>query len=227
MGGGLMQLVACSAQDIYLTGNPQITFFKVVYRRHTNFSMESIEQTFNGTADFGKKVSCTISRNGDLVSRVYLEAKLPAIAAASGKKACWTNYVGHALIKSVEVEIGGQRIDKHCGEWMHVWNELTQTSGHKNGYAEMVGNTHALTDYTNITTDPSPTLYIPLQFWFCRNPGLALPLIALQYHEVKVNIEFNSWDNCIRRETTASNDKGGTPAQLVAASLYVDYISRY
>ena len=107
-----------------------------------------------------RRLACTISRNGDLVSRVYLEAKLPAIAAAVAKRLVGTNYVGHALIKSVEVEIGGQRIDKHYGEWMHVWNELTQTSGHKNGYAEMVGNTHqALTDYTNITTDPSPTLY--------------------------------------------------------------------
>ena len=92
MGGGLMQLVAYGAQDIYLTGNPQITFFKVVYRRHTNFSMESIEQTFNGSADFGKKVSCTISRNGDLVSRVYLQAQLP-----SGCQ--WKTWVGHKLIK--------------------------------------------------------------------------------------------------------------------------------
>ena len=224
MGGGLMQLVAYGAQDIYLTGNPQITFFKVVYRRHTNFSMESIEQTFNGTADFGKKVSCTISRNGDLVSRVYLEAKLPAIAAGGSEKACWTNYVGHALIKSVEVEIGGQRIDKHYGEWMHIWNELTQTEGHKNGYAEMVGNTHDLTDYKTAGTDASPTLYIPLQFWFCRNPGLALPLIALQYHEVKVNIEFNDWDNCVRRAKDTVGSKGVSHATMVGASLYVDYI---
>ena len=73
MGGGLMQLVAYGAQDIYLTGNPQITFFKVVYRRHTNFSMEAIQQTFDGTADFGRDVSATISRNGDLVYRMYLE----------------------------------------------------------------------------------------------------------------------------------------------------------
>ena len=113
MGGGLMQLVAYGAQDIYLTGNPQITFFKVVYRRHTNFSMESIEQTFNGSADFGKKVTCTISRNGDLISRVYLQVTLPRIECSDSEdRFRWLNWIGHTLIKNVEVEIGGQRIDK-------------------------------------------------------------------------------------------------------------------
>ena len=119
-----MQLVAYGAQDIYLTGNPQITFFKVVYRRHTNFSMESIEQTFNGFPDFGKKVTCPISRNGDLVHRIYLQAELPSAGTA---------WAGHKLIKSVEVEIGGQRIDKHYADWLHIWNELTQTTGHWDG----------------------------------------------------------------------------------------------
>ena len=113
MGGGLLQLVAYGAQDIYLTGNPQITFFKVVYRRHTNFSVESIEQTFNGTADFGKRVTCTISRNGDLINRVYLQVTLPAVECPGKNSYCfrWVNYVGHMLIRNVEVEIGGQRIN--------------------------------------------------------------------------------------------------------------------
>lgn len=120
-----MQLVAYGAQDIYLTGNPQITFFKVVYRRHTNFSMESIEQVFNGTADFGKRVTCTISRNGDLIHRVYLQVTLPLVecpvvtnskTSAYDANYCfrWVNYVGHILIRNVEVEIGGQRINCRC-----------------------------------------------------------------------------------------------------------------
>ena len=184
MGGGLMQLVAYGAQDIYLTGNPQITFFKVVYRRHTNFSMESIEQSFNGTADFDKKVSCTISRNGDLIFRVYIQVEIDSIT----EKSSWVNWLGHAMVKTIELEIGGQRIDKHYSEWLHIWNELTQTAGHQVGYANMVGNVPALTMETAST--PGVTLFIPLQFWFCRNPGLALPLIALQYHEIKINIEF-------------------------------------
>ena len=240
MGGGLMQLVAYGAQDIYLTGNPQITFFKVVYRRHTNFSMESIEQTFNGSADFGRKVTCTISRNGDLIHRVYLQVTLPRIECSDkGDRFRWLNWIGHVLINYVEVEIGGQRIDKHYGDWLHIWNELTQTSGHQAGYANMVGNVPRLTQVVSgeggptsqppqTTIDncnstgciPETTLYIPLQFWFCRNPGLSLPLIALQYHEVRINIQFMDARNCYWGTGRFANEL----PQLRAASLYVDYI---
>ena len=202
MGGGLMQLVAYGAQDIYLTGNPQITFFKVVYRRHTNFSMEAIEQTFNGAADFGKRVTCTVSRNGDLMHKVYLQVTVPALSSGT-----YVKDLGQALIKFAEVEIGGQRIDKHYGDWMHIWNELSQETGKKAGYNDMIG---AALGANSAETD----LYIPLEFWFCRNPGLALPLIALQYHEVKINIEFRALSELT---TTAA-------LSLSAASLYVDYI---
>ena len=206
MGGGLMQLVAYGAQDIYLSGNPQITFFKVVYRRHTNFSCEAIDQTFNGSADFGKKVTCTISRNGDLISRVYVQVDLPAISDGT-----YGSWVGHKLIKSVECEIGGQRIDKQYGDWLHLWNELSQTAGHWDGYRSMVSG-----DDADLSSDDGAarTLYIPLQFWFCTNPGLALPLIALQYHEVKINVEFASFADCAT----------GTPVSFNSATLYVDYI---
>ena len=239
MGGGLMQLVAYGAQDIYLTGNPQITFWKVMYRRHTNFSMESIEQTFNGAADWGRKVTCTISRNGDLISRVYLQVTLPSVTCANNQRFRWLNWVGHVMIKMVEVEIGGQRIDRHYGDWLHIWNELTQTAGHASGYASMVGNVPRLVQpingASNVTSSgttedfafgdadksasmPAVTLYIPLEFWFCRNPGLALPLIALQYHEVKINIEFRDAASC-----TWSTGNLVVPS-LSAASLYVDYV---
>ena len=244
MGGGLMQLVAYGAQDIYLTGNPQITFFKIVYRRYTNFSLESIEQTFNGSADWGKKVTCNISRNGDLINRVYLRVKLPDVvvpvisSAFTGFR--WLNWIGHILVKTVEVEIGGQRIDKHYSEWLHIWNELTQTAGHALGYANMVGNTPNLTEPTVVdgtaaspaaTTVKGDILYIPLQFWFCRNPGLALPLIALQYHEVKINLELNDVKNCYwaATKTNVSADwsvkmNAVTVPALASASLYVDYV---
>ena len=215
-----MQLVAYGAQDIYLTGNPQITFFKVVYRRHTNFSMEAIEQTFSGSPDFGRKVYCTISRNGDLIHRVYLQVKLPAVTAATGEYHRWVNYVGHALIKNVEIEIGGQRIDKHYGDWLHIWNELSQTAGKQAGYQNMVGNVDAL--YRPVGPEmstPATTLFIPLQFWFCRNPGLALPLIALQYHEVKINLEFRTF-----AELAGFKANPASGVTLDGASLYVDYI---
>ena len=223
MGGGLMQLVAYGAQDIYLTGNPQITFFKVVYRRHTNFSMEAIEQTFNGTADFGKKVTCTVSRNGDLISRMYLQVTLPSVTTDGGVANVfkWHSNIGSHLVKDVEVEIGGQKIDKHYGEWLHIWNELTCESGKSQAYSRMVGNVQKLVNpHYNGASVPSYTCYVPLQFWFCRNPGLALPLIALQYHEVKVNLTFRDLADCYYGVGTEANKS----LSLDAASLYVDYI---
>lgn len=219
MGGGLMQLVAYGAQDIYLTGNPQITFFKIVYRRHTNFAIESIEQTFNGTVDFGRKVSCTVSRNGDLIHKVYLQVELPSVDP-SGGNFNWVENIGHVLIDEVSIDIGGQTIDKHYGEFLTIWNELTQTAEKANGYDAMIGNVDVLTG-NDAGTTPAYTLYIPLQFWFCRNPGLALPLIALQYHEVKFNISFRPVTQCYT--LSAGTISPSTPA-IANASLYVDYI---
>jgi hypothetical protein len=255
MGGGLMQLVAYGAQDVYLTGNPQITFWKVTYRRHTNFAMESIEQTFDGQADFGRRVTCTISRNGDLAYRTYLQVTLPEIGQDDTTDAelyaRWLDYPGEQLISQVEVEIGGQRIDRQYGDWMHIWNQLTLTSEHQSGYFDLVGNTTQLTYLidpsfadlnvpcaigapTNMCAPrkalPETTLYVPLQFWYCRNPGLALPLIALQYHEVKINLDLRPLDECLWAVSTlaasANNPKSADVynKSLVAASLYVDYV---
>jgi len=258
MGGGLMQLVAYGAQDVYLTGNPQITFWKVTYRRHTNFSMESIEQTFNGQADFGRRVTCTISRNGDLAYRTYLQVTLPEInqgmanASTAGVWARWLDFPGEQMISQVEVEIGGQRIDRQYGDWMHLWNQLTLSKEQERGYFKMVGNTTQLTFITdpsfssvdgpcssNAPTQvceprnalPETTLYIPFQFWYCRNPGLALPLIALQYHEVKINLDIRPIDECLWAVSSIATSDGTSKRvtaaynqSLVAASLYVDYV---
>ncbi len=211
-----MQLVAYGAQDIYLTGNPQITFFKVVYRRHTNFAVESIEQTFNGTADFNKRVTATISRNGDLIQQMYLEVVLPATDVTSS---VWTYGVGNALIKQAEIEIGGQLIDRQYGDWMNIWTELTIPAGKRAGYDNMVGNKASNVSQTGAL--PAATvknrLYVPFQFWFNRNPGLALPLIALQYHEVKLNLE-------LRPVADLVNGANVTSASLFSCKLYVDYV---
>ena len=298
-----MQLVAYGAQDVYLTGDPQITYFKVVYRRHTNFAMECIEQTFNGTAGAGKKVSCTISRNGDLIGAMHLEVPLSA-----GPTSLMTNA---SYIKDVEVEIGGQKIDKHYGEWLDIWMDLaipndkiggprlgesasmltaevllattggdvtvTSTvttvvsiactggsgsglvigatpssaaagatvtfsvlspgSGYQTG--DIIDITQAQLDagvgfsaankavaitlldadfgapavgpasgmYTMLGNNATAarSAFVPLQFWFNRNVGLALPLIALQYHEVKLNVTFGA-------------------AATATSKLWVDYI---
>ena len=210
-----MQLVAYGAQDIYLTGNPQITFFKVVYRRHTNFAVESIEQTFNGTADFGKRVTATISRNGDLIQQMYLEVVLPTVSGS----ATWTYGIGNALVKQAEIEIGGQLIDRQYGDWMNIWSELTMTAGKRVGYDNMVGNNlpSAAIQTGSLACASKRRLYVPFQFWFNRNPGLALPLIALQYHEVKLNLE-------LRSVADLTNVAAGTTESLVSCKLYVDYV---
>jgi hypothetical protein len=260
MAGGLLQLVAYGAQDVFLTGTPEITFWKVSYRRHTNFAMESIEQTFSGQADFGRRVTCTISRNGDLAYRTYLQVTLPEINQSmvsntngDGIYARWLDFIGEQLIAQVEVEIGGQRIDRQYGDWMHIWNQLTMTSEQQRGYFKMIGNTTQLTYITDPTFAaisgpcsstagpsqvcsprnalPETTLYIPLMFWFCKNPGLSLPLIALQYHEVKINLDIRPIGECLWAVKTLNAGVSGTvsatiPYQqsLVAASLYVDYV---
>jgi hypothetical protein len=219
MGGGLMQLVAYGAQDIYLTGNPQITFFKVVYRRHTNFAVESIEQTFNGQVDFGKRVTATISRNGDLIQQMYLECVLPDLTATANGS-IWTYGVGNAMIRQAEIEIGGQLIDRQYGDWMNIWTELTVPAGKRDGYDNMVGNAVFTSSQQEggLDADLGPyRLYVPLQFWFNRNPGLALPLIALQYHEVKLNLELRPLTDLVQGEAA-------TNSPSLACKLYVDYV---
>tara|TARA_Y100000817_G_scaffold224223_1_gene177228 strand:+ start:158 stop:1342 length:1185 start_codon:yes stop_codon:yes gene_type:complete len=199
MGGGLMQLVAYGAQDIYLTGNPQITFFKVVYRRHTNFSMEAIEQTWNGEEGTTSAARCTatISRNGDLVHRMYLEINGTVGDAKANFNA--------SSITDIELEIGGQKIDKQTGQWMNVWYHLTEPND--SGFSgELCSTEQTGTKFQNMTgmagamsttdgTQAGTITFVPLAFWFCRNPGLALPLIALQYHEVKVIFNHNFGNN--------------------------------
>ena len=211
MGGGLMQLVAYGAQDIYLTGNPQITFFKVVYRRHTNFSMEAIEQTWNGSST-GADTRCTatISRNGDLVYRMYLE--LTGTAQGTPKRDATAS-----VITDVELEIGGQKIDKHTGHWMNVWSYLTEPNpsglcgDHHGQTGTLFQNMSGMGGATAATASQALHHFVPLQFWFCRNPGLALPLIALQYHEVKV---------ILNHKVGGTDNYGGTPLN----KLWCDYI---
>jgi hypothetical protein len=246
MGGGLMQLVAYGAQDIYLTGNPQITFFKVVYRRHTNFSMESIQQTINGTPSFGGNSSVTISRNGDLVSKIYVQFDPQTVLAGDGNNNL--NHVpnaGHALLKETELEIGGQKIDRQYSHWLNVWGTLTGQLGYCKTDTAGKFRVSPLCEGDGAELTATPTMYqkmafcckdgaaassstshvgerfatVPLQFWFCRNPGLALPLIALQYHEVKLKLTF---------PTLAELFAGGTHdtdnATLTSVEVWADYI---
>ena len=213
MAGALMQLVAYGAQDVYLTADPTITFWKAIYRRHTNFAMESMSQTLSGTPNFGNRVVCRVSRNGDLLHRCYVRCVLPTLNASSD----YVNRVGFALLKSVELRVGGQMIDRHYSTWMHIWSELTHTTDQKALLTKLVGET-GVDGAAAATATTGLTLNVPLLFSFCRNPGLSLPLIALQYHEVELWIEFETLANCTQATAPTSS------LSLSNVELWADYI---
>jgi len=268
-GGGLIQLVSIGAQDVYLVGNPQITFFKVTYQRHTNFARECIEQTIQGTQGFGQRVTVSIARSGDLVGPMHVEFVLPALNSFASADLpsvytsvnsvggadptgdtwnwCWVNYVGYRLLDEVTIEIGGQPIDRHYPVWYYMWFELSTPSAKREGLQKMVGG-YDVTElplglFNNATTQK--TLYVPLVFWFNNHPGLALPLIALQYHEVKLFIRLAALNDVVvalrSTDVTSVTDvlgiewntpanvsagvhaRGTTNAPALALSVWADY----
>lgn len=198
MTGGLIQLVGYGQENMYLTHNPQVTFFKLVYRRYTNFSIEQIPQQFIGTPNFGQTYTCHVSKRADLIGETHLVVRLPRIKQSSDPRVqfAWVKRIGFALIKSVEIEINGKVIDTHYGEWLNLWAELTGKlqGNHGVGYNKMIGNVDEMTEFSSAKDDY--LLYIPLQFWFCKNSGSTLPLISLQYCDVKINVEFQDAEKC-------------------------------
>jgi hypothetical protein len=251
LGGGLLQLVAQGKQDVYLTGNPQITWFKMVYRRYTNFAVESQAIYFDGNPDFGKRLTCVIPRRGDLLGPMFLEVTLPQIQyttpqmiqGASTLNANYVTSLGHALIEEVSVEIGEQEIDKQTGEWMYIWSELSTSPGIKNGFDNMVYNYGSVpTPFTTPVINNSVSLggstyqygavklYIPLQFWFNKNPGLYLPLLALQYHPIRINLKLRSLSQLVATYgdippgQVCPNPPPIVPNSIIDLRLYGDYV---
>lgn len=214
-----MQLVAYGAQDIYLTGNPQITFFKIVYRRYTNFAMETIEQSFVGTIRFGNKVIAKIPTSGDLMNKVYVKIIINSVEVQSTNRFAWVRRLGHAIIDRAELDISGTIIDRHYGTWLDIWYELARNSNHDDGYAALIGDIDELTAYNNISK-PEYTLLIPLQFWFNRYIGLSIPLIAIQYGSVAINIYFSNKNNLMVMDTSFNN----TNIEIKDASLLINYV---
>jgi hypothetical protein len=262
MSGGIIQLVAYGKEDLFLTRDPQITFFKIIYRRHTNFAREDIPQSFIADPDFGKRSTCIPSVEGDLISRMALRIILPAVPKLpsnnvvsdgaitsvttststntptsisttsitststtsttnlsvldsdttftssvnilsdtaqsqenTATKFAWIRRIGQAMIKYIEIEINGEVIDRHYGEWLYIWSILTTRNINDDGLKKLIGDVPELTEFTE--SKDSYTLYVPLQFWFCRNSGLSLPLISLQYSRLKINMELFDLDKCI------------------------------
>ena len=228
MTGGLLQLSASGAQDLYLTGNPQITFFVGVYRRYTNFAIQNISQYFNGNADFGQKVYCQVDRIGDLINQVFLRIKLPSLIPynytdENGNlvEYYWVNSVGQSIIKIIEIEIGGVVIDRQYGLWMQIWSDLTVPAGKRLGFNQMIGQSES---NINLNNNVALNLYVPLYFWFCRNIGLSLPLIAIQSQEVRFNVTFRNYDELIISSNGSKINTDNNPIQIFQTYLDIDYI---
>jgi len=237
MGGGLLQLVAYGAQDAYLTGNPHITFWKILYKRHTNFAMEAFRVNFTGAPVYGQRVVAVVNRNADLLWKTYVEITLPDTTAAKTGKTydvVWTGALtrrlGYQMLQQIEVEIGGQVIDRHYGEWLYVWETLTADYDTASKLDSMVNNgtyngTNGIATSSETCNGRPNVLYVPLQFWFNRNPGLALPLIALQYHEVRFNITLSDATDLVSKGawTSVAQAAANLP-QLKDMALYIDYV---
>lgn len=218
MPGGVMQLVSIGAQDQFIMGSPEISYFKLAYKRHTNFSMESVRQTFNTKPvieKFGRNIfTCRINRIGDLMQELYFSYQLPSIYSSDKFRFRWIDNISQYIVENCSIRIDTQLIDQLWGDWMDVWNELSLTADKKEAYDKMTANTDdfnnprlldpiqvitfnriSYTYYPVGTTSPSITgrrIFLPLNFWFTKNPGLALPLIALQYQNIEVTVELRA-----------------------------------
>jgi hypothetical protein len=280
-GGGLLQLVAVGKQDVFLTGNPQVSWFKFVYRRYTNFAIESQRMYFDGSPNFGQKLSCLVPRNGDLLGPIFLKITLPPLYFQNGSPVGYVNSPGHAIIQEISVQIGEQEIDKQTGQWMELWSSLTVDASQRAGFEQMVGqrpgypfldisnnapdvsganpqlanyiysreNGNTIIDVSGVAVDlvggkikpnvapaanqPKPpntqfprnyddpiigpqVLYIPLRFWFNKNPGTYLPLLAMQYHPVRINVTLAPLQSMFYCSALYNPEKPGAPANCNA-----------
>jgi hypothetical protein len=207
MGIGLLNLVSIGKENIYLSTEPEITYFKIAYKRYSNFSTETIAQYFKTVPDFGRKVTVNISKTADLLGQIYLWVKLPDIITSNHsslppdvKKFGWNKKPGLSIIRYVDLEISGILIERNYGDWLNIWYELTTTLGKKKSFTKMIGDIDLLTDYSN--GKKSYSLNIPLNFWFCQDSGLALPLVSMIHNDIKIHVEFNDFDLCFKQSPT-------------------------
>lgn len=246
MGGALLDLVAKGVQDVFLTAKPEITFFKSVYRRHSNFSSETLEAPIDGARP-GGSYTIEIQRIGDLIHNMYLKVGLPAITAAmlgddSGEinktKMAWVRRVGHAIVKSCELQIGGSRIDRQTSVWYDIMYNYTCTASQERGYREMIGDVEELTTLSGAKDPsngsevviPAKDLYIPFRFSFCRFVSLALPAIALQYHQIRIALQLEEVSKLICwTGASAPNTANITfqNAALMIKYFYLDSLERH
>lgn len=224
MGGAVLDLVAKGGQDIYLICNPQISFFKKVYKRHTNFSIEYHKFALDSDPEFGKPNRATIPKRGDLIKNLYLHIELPDLTP-SGDSVSYVNFIGYNMIEYIELHIGGSLIDKQTGEWLYIWNELNVVEEKKIAYYEMVGGTNIIGYNSNIGNQGG-TYIIPLNFWFSGDVGQSIPLVALQYSDVEFRIKFRKFDELwVSSNGTAPTIPVGTTGyKITSCQLSVQYV---
>lgn len=249
---GTMQLIYIGEQNLYITDNPQITFFKTVYKRHTNFAIDTIQEFFDGRVNFGQQIRCKLSKNGDLLSKTGIYIKLSNLNKRRKNNLCqntneclctcpkcllgekneeiiygWANSIGHVLLEWIEIYVGGQLIDRHYGEWLEIWTELTQTAEKRLGYYEMVGKKDPLA-YTVDSFTESMELYVPLNFWFCRNIGLAIPVLSLIHHDIEFIVKIRDFDGCwVCNKIDAPRPKANIYACILADYIYLSLEERH
>ena len=207
MGSGIVQLASTGRQDKLFNYKPTITFFKSMYKRHTNYASQSMPQHFNIKPDFGSKVSCTIANLADLLGKINLVIDLPPIGnfydiisdSGSGNSnvACcaWVKNIGYQIIKSVEIQLDDKILEKQMHDWFNIYHELHKDLNMEFATNKMIGNVPELTDFT--INKNSYTLMVPLQFWFNRYPNMAFPIVSTYNSTVKINVEFSSLDDCL------------------------------
>jgi hypothetical protein len=225
MTGGLLQLSSYGIQDLYLSGNPQMTLFKTNYKRYTNFAVEIMKLPLTGTINFNNTLTCKISSHGDLATKMYLKIIVRGSSSTNGKWAFCKN-LGNMLIDNIAFLINGTIVDRQYGEWLNIWNEVFRNPEHERSYNKMVGNT---SDYTTLSEDDKEvTLFIPLLFFFNRHNGLALPLIALQHSTLRLDIKLNKSEYCFVNEYEYHNGSDFSPTSvsltLLSPELYINYV---
>lgn len=219
MRGGLIQIATRGCQDLYLSGQPEITFFKAVYKRHTNFANEYRELPFVGEIAFGNKLHVKIDKNADLVSKMCVRIKLGKVVS-DGNNFAWTKRLGHAMLKTIDITIGNNIIDHQCGTWLDIWYELTKKGNHEKGYDIMIGNIREMIEY-NTEAKPEYVLYVPLQFWFTKFYNQSIPIIALNNQDINIIIEIEKLEKLI---ITSKNFTSNDSIKIQDISLLVNYI---
>ena len=215
MGGGLLDLVAKGGQDIYFICNPEISFFKKVYKRHTNFSIEYQKYLFD--IDFGQTSKFIIPRQADLLKNIFIQFELPIIAP---EDIGYVNYIGYSLIDYIEISIGGTIIDRLTGEWMYIQNELSFTEAKKEGYNKMIGGKDFYT-YRTDQSNTTGTYIVPINFWFTKDIGLALPLVALQYHDVTITLKLKKMDDLY---ISSTDIKPSNTLKIEKVNISLEYV---